>query len=317
MKKVLALWGLMLLVLLASCTKAEQEEVVSILTDDTNVSSEVAQEEVMEESQELAANYREYDEEFVGLGDDTVIFFHASWCGSCKKTDDSLIETWVPDGTRVLKADFDTSTELRQKYGVIKEHTFVQIDENGEMIKKWSGSFGVDDIKEQLEAGEVMEKSEDTMMKDDAIVDDEDAMMKDETMMKDEGAMMEKENEDIWISQEEYEKMGTPIEQEITPEDSQWLYMDYSVSGLSETENTVIFFHANWCPSCRAADSSIGASEIPENLTILKADFDSETDLRKKYGVVSQHTFVQVDANGDMIKKWTGGTSVDDIVEKL
>ena len=94
-------------------------------------------------------------------------------------------------------------------------------------------------------------------------------------------------------------------------------YSDYDASMLGKTENTVIFFHAPWCPSCRAADSGISGGEVPEGLTILKADFDSETDLRKKYSVVGLHTFVQVDADGNEVKKWLGGNSVAEVVERL
>ena len=129
----------------------------------------------------------------------------------------------------------------------------------------------------------MMEKSED------------EAMMKDETMMKDD-AMMEK-TEDTMMAK------GS--------------YAAYSSDMLGKTENTVVFFHANWCPSCRAADAGISAGIVPENLTILKADYDAETELKKKYGVTTQHTFVLVDAQGEMIKKWVGGTSVDDVVGKL
>jgi thioredoxin 1 len=76
---------------------------------------------------------------------------------------------------------------------------------------------------------------------------------------------------------------------------------------VGKTEDTVIFFHATWCPSCRAADDAISSEVIPDRLTILKANFDNSTDLRKKYGVVAQHTFVQVDPNGNEVKKWLGG----------
>jgi len=59
------------------------------------------------------------------------------------------------------------------------------------------------------------------------------------------------------------------------------------------------------------------SEDIPENLTILKADFDSDLELRKKYGVVAQHTFVVVDENGEEIKKWVGGYNIQDVLEKL
>lgn len=94
-------------------------------------------------------------------------------------------------------------------------------------------------------------------------------------------------------------------------------YTEYKPELIGSKENTVLFFAATWCPSCRAADAKIITEVIPENLVILKTDYDSETELKKKYGVVTQHTFVLVDAQWDMIKKWVGGTSVSDITEKL
>ena len=125
------------------------------------------------------------------------------------------------------------------------------------------------------------------------------------------------------IAEEKIEEITDIIPEEIIINEPvvalSWIYKDYDASLVGKTENTILFFHANWCPSCRAADTKIsqGIDEIPENLTILKTDFDTQIDLRKKYGVVSQHTFVQVDTEGNLIKKWVGGTTVDDLVEKL
>jgi len=72
-------------------------------------------------------------------------------------------------------------------------------------------------------------------------------------------------------------------------------YQNYSSTLIGNTQHTVIFFHADWCPSCSAAEEGILAGDIPENLTILKADFDTQLELREKYRVVAQHTFVSVD----------------------
>jgi thiol-disulfide isomerase/thioredoxin len=87
----------------------------------------------------------------------------------------------------------------------------------------------------------------------------------------------------------------------------------------AETGDVVIFFHASWCPSCRGLNSSIESNiaSIPEGVTILKADYDKETELKKKYGVTYQHTLVQVDKDGNMIKKWSGGSSLDSILSQI
>ena len=75
-------------------------------------------------------------------------------------------------------------------------------------------------------------------------------------------------------------------------------------------DTVVLFFHATWCPSCKVLNSDIEkhSSTIPAGLTILKIDYDEEVTLKRKYGVTTQHTLVQVDSEGEMIKKWSGGT---------
>jgi thiol-disulfide isomerase/thioredoxin len=84
-------------------------------------------------------------------------------------------------------------------------------------------------------------------------------------------------------------------------------YIEYSEDNLKMAENTkiVLFFHASWCPSCRALNSDIekNIDKIPTDITILKTDYDKETELRKKYSITSQHTLVQIDQNGTLIKK--------------
>lgn len=95
-------------------------------------------------------------------------------------------------------------------------------------------------------------------------------------------------------------------------------YIAYSSNELTDMKN-VIFFAASWCPTCRSLDRAINEnlSNIPSDLTILKADYDTETALRQKYGVTLQHTLVQVDQDGNQINKWNGGYSIEDIVKNI
>jgi hypothetical protein len=54
---------------------------------------------------------------------------------------------------------------------------------------------------------------------------------------------------------------------------------------------------------------SLDAAGVPAGLTVVSVDYDSATELRKRYGVTVQHTFVQVDAQGNELAKFTGSTS--------
>lgn len=98
------------------------------------------------------------------------------------------------------------------------------------------------------------------------------------------------------------------------------LYAEYA-SNLTQYEgkDIILFFKADWCPSCRVLDSNIkdNLSDIPEDVVILELDYDTETELKKKYGVTTQHTLVQVDTNGEMIKKWSGGNRLEDILNQI
>ena len=72
----------------------------------------------------------------------------------------------------------------------------------------------------------------------------------------------------------------------------------------------VFFFHASWCSVCQAIDKEINAdiSKIPEGVIIIKTDFDDSKDLRKKYGVTTQYTFVQVDKDDNELAQWTASS---------
>ena len=99
-------------------------------------------------------------------------------------------------------------------------------------------------------------------------------------------------------------------------------YRDYSEEALAEAgyETNVLFFHASWCPECRAFEQSIEAGPIPDGVQILKADYDTETALKDKYGVDIQTTFVKVDDAGEMISRWVGyeqDRSVDNLLQQL
>ena len=80
----------------------------------------------------------------------------------------------------------------------------------------------------------------------------------------------------------------------------------------------VYFFHASWCPICQGIDKEINAdmSKIPAGVTMIKTDFDSSTDLRQKYGVTTQYTFVQVDGNGNETAQWSA-TSLDKAIDGI
>jgi thiol-disulfide isomerase/thioredoxin len=83
-------------------------------------------------------------------------------------------------------------------------------------------------------------------------------------------------------------------------------------------DDVVLFFAASWCSTCRTTRANIEAdlAGIPPGLVIVVVDYDSATDVRRQYGVTVQHTFVQIDADGTELKKWTGSLTAAQIAEQ-
>ena len=76
-------------------------------------------------------------------------------------------------------------------------------------------------------------------------------------------------------------------------------YVNYVDTAIADAEGRILlFFHASWCPQCRAIESDILADGVPDGVTIVKVDYDGRQDLRQQYGVTLQTTFVEVDSSG-------------------
>lgn len=95
-------------------------------------------------------------------------------------------------------------------------------------------------------------------------------------------------------------------------------FSDENVKKAQENGRTLLFFHANWCPTCRSAEKDIinNSSTLPTDLTIIKVNYDKETALKERYNITYQHTFVQIDENGNELAKWGGG-GVKTILQNL
>jgi thiol-disulfide isomerase/thioredoxin len=165
-----------------------------------------------------------------------------------------------------------------------------------------------------MTAKEAMEQKamEDTKMAEEKAMMEKRAMEEKETMMKDAAAetdvMMKKDETsmtdtgDVMMSAGSYET-----------------YAPEKITLASLSHDVVLFFRASWCPSCKAVDADIRAhlKEIPSDLTILDVNYDDSASLKQKYAVTYQHTFVQVDSEGNLIKKWSGSPTLSTIVAEV
>lgn len=137
----------------------------------------------------------------------------------------------------------------------------------------------------------LMEQSEDSMQKTDI--------------------QMQKESSDLTVKKSE----GVIMDDGVITDGGE--YTPYSETAFDQARNKrrVLFFYANWCPTCRPADADfeVNISKFPKDLVLFRVNYnDPDTDadekaLAQKYAVTYQHTYVQVDANGIEIAKWNGG----------
>lgn len=162
--------------------------------------------------------------------------------------------------------------------------------------------------KEEMEQKVMEDKkmAEEKAMMEKKAMEEKEAMMKgdatktDSMMKKDETSMMD--NGDTMMKAGSYEA-----------------YSSEKIALASSTHDVVLFFRASWCPTCRALDPDIKANlgKIPSSLSILDVDYDNSTALKQKYGVTYQHTFVQVDKDGNMIKKWSGSSTLSALITEV
>jgi len=72
---------------------------------------------------------------------------------------------------------------------------------------------------------------------------------------------------------------------------------------------TIVYFHAEWCPTCQATMVNFRARwpEVQPGITLVIADYDKEAELKSVFGVTYQNSYVQVGADGAKLQIWNGG----------
>lgn len=160
-KHLLAAGTIGLALILGACssdsTKTDKDE-------DTKNSSESNATDNKSDDEKESASQAETSSEYITLADfdadkskyddyRKVYFFHASWCPTCKGIDDGLNSDLaaLPKDTVIIKTDYDTENELKKEYGVTTQTTFVEVDNSGKELKKFTAG-DYEDLVSELEA---------------------------------------------------------------------------------------------------------------------------------------------------------------------
>ncbi len=110
----------------------------------------------------------------------------------------------------------------------------------------------------------------------------------------------------------------SPLDNESAQATNYVTYSPENLKNAQEKGQTILYFWAVWCPTCKVLDVDLRArgSELPSDVTILQVNYDTEGELKKRYGITQQHTLVQIDKDENEVHKWIGG-GIDTIKQQL
>ena len=68
----------------------------------------------------------------------------------------------------------------------------------------------------------------------------------------------------------------------------------------------ILFFYSDRVPKSVTLGQEITllSDQIPENVTILRVNYDSESDLKTKYNTITPNVLIQIDTDGKEVSRW-------------
>jgi hypothetical protein len=96
-------------------------------------------------------------------------------------------------------------------------------------------------------------------------------------------------------------------------------YFAYDAGKLNTSKTTVLFFKTNWCGTCTGLYKDIqnNLDQIPSSVQIMEVDYDKNYNLKSFYDVRVQHTLIQVNDKGEMVKTWHGSPTLEDLLIEI
>lgn len=109
------------------------------LMEETNEKSEWTAEEIaeMEGADALYMDYTKAAYDSMLGQEPFAIFFHASWCPTCQFMEQDILSNSgeFPEGSVILKADYDTETALKEEYSIYSQSIVVMINADGSVAE--------------------------------------------------------------------------------------------------------------------------------------------------------------------------------------
>jgi thiol-disulfide isomerase/thioredoxin len=155
-----------------------------------------------------------------------------------------------------------------------------------------------------------------TMMKSDKPAPADGSMMKADSSMKKTDTMM--------VSDADKKMAADPMDASaynlkgLGKQVSAWTTIADAMANAKKKDLTVVyFFAATWCPDCQATYQDLKANfaMLHMNFKLVFVNYDKSAELKKKYGITVQHTFLMVGPNGEKKKVWNGGNTVAELIK--
>ncbi len=234
------------------------------------------------------------------------LYFYAEWCPECRalEADIKANLSEIPTGVVILKIEYDDYQDLRQRYQVLRQTTVVSVDAQGEKIQEVLAAGPKNNLAGVIEAlyvAPVGSNGETTNEGDPGKIEEDAAS---NTSNAGEAASQTTSETPSGGSSDSAGTTGSN-QNETTDSASQYVTWSEAAFEQNADKERWLYFHAEWCPECRALEADIKAnlSDIPAGVIILKIEYDDYQDLRQRYQVLHQTTVVSVDAQGDKIQE--------------
>ena len=168
-KKILLFSSMLSMLTFSACTSVPVKTTQSNPSQETKIESNTANNGSKESSEEMIKEKEEYIKEYTETSSEKnesskdinnnkpifqeyskssyqtlkgktplVLFFYAPWCPLCREQDKNITADLsnFPEGTKILRTDYDTETALKQEYGITIQTTFIVLDESGKVSSK-------------------------------------------------------------------------------------------------------------------------------------------------------------------------------------
>ena len=236
------------------------------------------------------------------------LYFHAEWCPECRALEADIKANLsdIPAGVIILKIEYDDHQDLRQRYQVLSQTTVVLVDAQGEKVQEVLAVGSKNNLAGVIEALYVapVDSNGETTNEGDSGKIEQDAVSN--TSNTGEAASQTTSEPPPMAASESDSANTMGSNQDETP-DSAGQYVVWSQAAFEQNadQERWLYFHAEWCPECRALEADIKAnlSDIPAGVIILKIEYDDHQDLRQRWQVLSQTTVVLVDAQGEKVQE--------------